>query len=1396
MTTIGYATLQLIPSLRGVSQYIKQQTRGLSIDVDVDVSGARAAGRRAGRDVRSGIGETRIAAGLHRQVEDELSSSNAVRTGRRFGASLATSIMSSVRSMGSGFDAVASGGAGVLRNIGAIATGTKLASVAAQGLSRSLLAAGGALSFLGGGGVGRLAVGLGLVSRAAGGAARDIGRITSSLLVLYTVGRGLSFLNNIGKYAAVGTMGLTSLLGVATGVAALLGGPMVSAITAMAAAMGVAAGAATGILGPALLTLGLGFKGMQDAAKAYTSSDGGASQAKAVAAASRQVEQAEKGVERAKRDARDAERDLTRARKDAVEQIEDMQLALSGAALSEKEANLALLEAKRDLADLGKDGQSFDMIDREQAILRVEQAEQRLAEIVESNGDLAEKAAEQNRVGVEGSDEVVAAKERVADANQAVIDSQQQLADAMQAVADAQNQGQSGIDSFDAMIGQRLGPALDAVKNLRNSITDNLTTALAPAFSSFIGLVDKTSPKLVGLSGVLGTVGAGVATALSRPEAMQGINNMLDASTRFFSAFTGESGMAGLTTGLVSFAGTAAKTFAGVGVGISDSLQSVGDWLRNITPAQMTLTFEALQQVFENIRNVVGPIIGALRELAGISAPALAPGFQALGDAIAQATPGVMAMARDLMPALGQVMQNLAPVIPSLVNAFTPWATIVAAIAPPIATLVSHLGPLAPVILGVTLAAKGIGAAMFVWQTAMAAASIAQGVFAAATGASSVSLGTNTIALAAHRVALIAGSAATTAITGAQWLLNAALNANPIGLIVLALAGLVAGLVYAYNNSETFRNIVQAAWEGIKTVMSAVWDWVSVTLWPGIKAVFQGIGDAAGWLWNNAIKPAWDGIKTGIEIAWTIIKVVFEAWKTEWQLIGDGAMWLWNNAIAPAWEGIKAAFSGAWDFVSDIFDRFKSGWDVLKTGVVGAADAIKSGVKQAFSGLAEIIKAPLKALGSFLENIPTEVLGITVPGADTLNNWGKTLKELSGGGYTGALPVDQIAGVVHGDEWVIQARSRRRIENAYPGLLDYMNNNGRLPLPGYEAGGLVGKAKTFAVSMDPAKYLMGGFSTKAIDCSGFVSAVANVATGRPPFSSRMSTVTEGSWLKSLGFKEGRGGAGDLRVGWWDRGGGANGHTAGTFPDGTNFESNGSEGVVIGGKTGAGHSQFTNHAYLPGEANAGNPNGTGADANSASPLASGDSLFSEPGAAPMPTTSTSSGGSSVGGLPTSFSEASKFGLDALNVKTRVTPNSPERSFEYGQAAGEAISGQVSSLLDVSGVGDSPGWLKAASTFVSGLKIGGNDPSGESDGSMFDGSNLFSWGQGSGASVAPLAATSTATGTLPPTETAHGGRAGQQPGPSVVYNIQARDAEGALEKVKRQERERTAAKLGRF
>lgn len=70
----------------------------------------------------------------------------------------------------------------------------------------------------------------------------------------------------------------------------------------------------------------------------------------------------------------------------------------------------------------------------------------------------------------------------------------------------------------------------------------------------------------------------------------------------------------------------------------------------------------------------------------------------------------------------------------------------------------------------------------------------------------------------------------TAIMTIAQWNLNAAMAANPIGLLIIGISALIAGIVYAYNKSETFRRGLNAVWEVIKGTGMAIWDYLIMPL--------------------------------------------------------------------------------------------------------------------------------------------------------------------------------------------------------------------------------------------------------------------------------------------------------------------------------------------------------------------------------------------------------------------------------------------------------------------------------------------------------------------------------------------------------------------------------------
>lgn len=119
--------------------------------------------------------------------------------------------------------------------------------------------------------------------------------------------------------------------------------------------------------------------------------------------------------------------------------------------------------------------------------------------------------------------------------------------------------------------------------------------------------------------------------------------------------------------------------------------------------------------------------------------------------------------------------------------------------------------------------------------------------------------------------------------TIAQWLLNAAMNANPIVLIVTLIGGLVAAIVTLWNTNEGFRNAVISAWEAIKSAAETIFTAVANFFTETIPNAFQSMID-----WIS------DGISSFVDIGHQIV---------------DSIM----SGISAAWDGLVSWFNGIWD---------------------------------------------------------------------------------------------------------------------------------------------------------------------------------------------------------------------------------------------------------------------------------------------------------------------------------------------------------------------------------------------------------------------------------------------------------------------------------------------------
>lgn len=243
--------------------------------------------------------------------------------------------------------------------------------------------------------------------------------------------------------------------------------------------------------------------------------------------------------------------------------------------------------------------------------------------------------------------------------------------------------------------------------------------------------------------------------------------------------------------------------------------------------------------------------------------------------------------------------------------------------------------------------------------------------------------------ITAITTALAGMSAAEVVAAAKTWLLNAAMAANPIGLVVAAIAGLVAAFVVLWNKSDKFREFWINLWEKIKVSAAVVIEF--------IKIAFKNTWDA--------IKKVWDVAGKYFETVWKAIKLVFsvvknvltgnfsDAWngiKAIWSLVSG---WFNDNVVKPVrdffsgmWDNVKKGASDAWNGITETFshvadwfhDKFSNAWqrvkDVFSTGGQ-IFDGIKDGITNAFKSVVNAIIRGINRVIAIPFNKINDVLG-------------------------------------------------------------------------------------------------------------------------------------------------------------------------------------------------------------------------------------------------------------------------------------------------------------------------------------------------------------------------------------------------------------------------------------
>lgn len=191
---------------------------------------------------------------------------------------------------------------------------------------------------------------------------------------------------------------------------------------------------------------------------------------------------------------------------------------------------------------------------------------------------------------------------------------------------------------------------------------------------------------------------------------------------------------------------------------------------------------------------------------------------------------------------------------------------------------------------------------------------------------------------------------ATVMATIAQWGLNAAMLANPIGLIIVGVLALVAIFKLLWDNSKSFREVLFGVWEAAKAVFNnigivvqRVWDmvvkpiimsyytvykFIFTKIWDFIKYVFNAIASVFVWYYETAVSifTAVRDFVVGV-FEWIVTKV-----SEALTVIGSffSGIWEWFSStfsgfvkIIDEWlvQPIVSAFSGVWDWIVGLFEK-------------------------------------------------------------------------------------------------------------------------------------------------------------------------------------------------------------------------------------------------------------------------------------------------------------------------------------------------------------------------------------------------------------------------------------------------------------------------------------------
>lgn len=239
--------------------------------------------------------------------------------------------------------------------------------------------------------------------------------------------------------------------------------------------------------------------------------------------------------------------------------------------------------------------------------------------------------------------------------------------------------------------------------------------------------------------------------------------------------------------------------------------------------------------------------------------------------------------------------------------------------------------------------------------------------------------------------------------------LNVTMLANPIVLIIAAIAALVAAFIYLWNNCDGFRQfwidlwnnikeIAMAVWNGLKEFFAAAWQAivsVATTIWTGLSTFFSTIWEGIKTIFATVLTIISTIITTYFNIYKTVITTVFTAIQTivstVWNVIKTvitTVVTAISTFLTTAWNTIKTVLSTVLTAIQTVFITV---WNAIKTAVTTVVNGIKTAVSTAFSTMWNGIKTTISGIYNTIKGGFDKAVGFIKGLASSAFKWGSDI---------------------------------------------------------------------------------------------------------------------------------------------------------------------------------------------------------------------------------------------------------------------------------------------------------------------------------------------------------------------------------------------------------------------